>query len=66
VDPVNNSRVCAGRAACHGAELVFDNASSYNSSFTPDEQSLTAALLAIIPQFLWGIRFLGSASTFNL
>jgi hypothetical protein len=52
VDPVNNSSECAGSAACHGAELVFewDNAAAYNISFTPDEQSLAEALAAVLRQ----------------
>ncbi len=52
VDPVNNSSECAGRAACHGAELVFewDNAAAYNLTFTPDESRLVDALAAVVRQ----------------
>ena len=52
VDPVNNSSECRGRAACHGAELVFewDNAAAYNISLTPDEQLLVEALAAAVRQ----------------
>ena len=53
VDPVNNSSECAGRAACHGAELVFewDNALAYNISFTPEEQRLVESLTSVVRQF---------------
>ena len=52
VDPVNNSSECAGKAACHGAELVFewDNAAAYGINYTEDEQQLVQALSAVVRQ----------------
>ncbi len=52
VDPVNNSSECVGRAACHGAELVFewDNALAYNISFTTAEEHLVEALASVVRQ----------------
>ena len=49
---MNNSSECAGVAACHGAELVFewDNAAAYNISFTPDETSLAQAFAVVLRQ----------------
>ena len=49
---MNNSSECAGRAACHGAELVFewDNAAAYNLTFTADESQLVDALASVVRQ----------------